>query len=235
MDVEVALVTVANEGTGDDEGAVAEVTLLRGILDTVPRAWPALTPVWFLNADQLWHDPTERAAGETASYKIRPRTSLGTLRRADAPVIEFTVGERPHLPSRPADVKVNGIGWGTVDSTATDPVTVTVAERNRLTEDSQMLGWTDATVTPETGQTWKVELLDPADRSVIATVGAHRHVDHDRALGVRRQPGGDPAGDGGARRLREPAGPRDPVFVRGITADTDLYTADTDVLTADHG
>jgi hypothetical protein len=161
--VELALVTAFN-------GETMAVSLDRGVLDTVPRAWPALTPVWFLNADQPWHDPTERAAGETASYRIRPRTSLGLLPRADAPVIEFEVGERPYLPSRPADVKVEGVGFGIVDCTAAAPVNVTVSERNRLTEDSQVLGWDDATVTPESGQTWKVELLDPFDRTLIATV-----------------------------------------------------------------
>lgn len=225
--MEIAMVTAVGE---------ADVTVLRGVLDTVPRAWPAGTPVWFVNANLRWHDPTERAAFETANYKILPRTSLGPLDEADAATVSFEVGERPHLPSRPADVKVNGTGWGEVDSIDTDPVTVTVAERNRLTEDSQILGWTDATVTPESGQTWKVELLAPADRSVIATVdgltGTSTTIAHSVFAGHQVAIARVTAERDGLESLQ---GHEITVLVSGITADTDLYTADTDLLTADHG
>ncbi len=76
--------------------------LRRGILDTVPRPWDAGTEVWFV-AD-AFVDTDQRAAFEEVEYRIRTRTSRGTLPLADAPIEEVTLTERPHLPTRPAKV-----------------------------------------------------------------------------------------------------------------------------------
>lgn len=224
---EIAMVTAVG---------ASDMTVLRGVLDTVPRAWPALTPVWFVNANMPWYDPSERSAFETANYKILPRTSTGPLPEAGAATVSFAVGERPHLPSRPANVKVNGTGWGLVDSIATNPATVTVAQRNRLTEDSQILAWTDATVTPESGQTWTIKLLNLVDRSVIATVagltGTSTTIAHSVFAGNSAAILRVTAARDGFESLQ---GHEITVVVSGLTADTDLFTADTDELTADHG
>jgi hypothetical protein len=133
------------------------------VLDTVPREWPAGTPVWFITPDANAIDPTLYGAGSTVKYKLLTRTSLGTLALADAPVVTRVLNERPHLPNRPANVQVEGDLWGPVilpDSTT--EVTVTWANRNRLMEETQIRSWTEGNVAPEDGQTTVIQVVDQA-------------------------------------------------------------------------
>lgn len=164
---EIALIDADN---GDTYG----FDLVRGVLDTVPRAWPAGTPVWFVDGETLFEDPLVRSAAEEVSYKLLTRTSQGLLALGDASLESYTLTERPWLPNRPANVTAYGESWSSeaapIDArTRPDPwVTCTWANRNRLTEDSQVLAWTDATVTPEDGQTTRIEVL-AVDGTSLAT------------------------------------------------------------------
>jgi hypothetical protein len=140
-------------------------TVNRGVLDTIPRAWPIGTPVWFIDAGSIFHDATIRSEAEVVNYRILPRTSLGLLAYTDAPVTTETLTARPHLPSRPAAVTIDlddGFS-GLVDLTGELTPTVAFARRNRLTEDTIILAWDDGDVTPEAGQTTTVRLLDLAE------------------------------------------------------------------------
>ena len=152
----------------------SDYTLIRGVLDTVPRAWPAGTPCWFVDGETLFEDPLIRSAGETVDYKLLSRTSQGLLALEDASLESYTLTERPWLPSRPANVTAYGEAWSSEDAIIDaverpDPwVTVTWANRNRLTEDSQVLSWTDSTVTSEDGQTTTIEVR-AFDETLLAT------------------------------------------------------------------
>lgn len=162
-------VIIGDDGESGNEIAMVDAvgsdyTLIRGVLDTVPRVWPVGTPCWFVDGETLFEDSLVRSAGETADYKLLTQTSQGLLALADAPLESYTLTERPWLPNRPANVTAYGEAWSSetaiIDAVARpDPwVTVTWANRNRLTEDSQVLSWTDSTVTPETGQTTTIEV-----------------------------------------------------------------------------
>jgi hypothetical protein len=157
---ELALITSTTGGN---------YTLMRGVLDTVPQDWPAATPIWFFSNNSRVNDPIVRSALDTISYKVLPNTTNGTLNAGAASPIPLTLTERPWLPTRPADVTVEGIGFGIVDVSAAPPADVLVewALRNRLTEDSQVLAWDAAGVTAEASQTTTVEVLKISDRSVI--------------------------------------------------------------------
>lgn len=172
-------VIIGEAGETGNEIAMVEVvgddyTLTRGVLDTVPRAWPAGTLCWFVDGETLFEDPLVRSAGETVDYKLLTRTSLGVLALEDASLESYTLTERPWLPNRPANVQAYGEAWSSLSAPIDardrpDPwVTVTWANRNRLTEDSQVLGWTDSTVTPETGQTTTIEVR-AVDGTLLAT------------------------------------------------------------------
>lgn len=135
--------------------------LYRGVLDTVPRAWPANTEVWFFGATQLIADQDPRAATEVVDYWVLPKTSQGTLPIAQAPQDTFELSARPWLPTRPANVLVNGEAFeAVVDCEGLDEVPVTWATRNRLLEDSQVLPWWEDSVAPEAGQTTRIEVYD---------------------------------------------------------------------------
>jgi hypothetical protein len=178
----VGVIVVIGEGTDNEtEIELAEITaydsgtetytLKRGILDTVPRAWAADVSVWFLNPNEQIEDATVRASGESPVYEILTITSLGTLSPSLAPDKTDVLTYRPHLPNRPADVKVEGVAFNTVstpvNAVALTDIAVTWANRNRLTEETVTLAWDDADVTPEGGQTTTITTIDTDTDSVI--------------------------------------------------------------------
>jgi len=144
-------------------------TLERGVLDTVPMAHSAGEVVWVVDVDVSIADTTVRNDGDVVEYKLLTQTSLGKLDAGSAPVLSGTLTDRPYLPYRPADVKVEGVGFGNVNVNlpATD-IEVTWANRNRTFEDNQVFHWDDATTTPESGQTVTVRLYDNS-MSVLAS------------------------------------------------------------------
>jgi hypothetical protein len=146
--------------------------LARGVLDTVPRAWPAGTAVWFYDVRNTFMDDEEHSDGEAVSFKFLTVTSLGVLDPAAAPIQGATLTGRPYYPNRPANVVIAGRAFGTVDLSASPPTTVPVtwANRNRTMEDGAVLRWTDANVVPEVGQTTTIKLTKTADGSVITTI-----------------------------------------------------------------
>lgn len=140
---EIALLRAIDEEDG-------HWTLDRGVLDTVPRPWPVDTPVWFIPPNCVIADDADiRSVGEEPEYKLLTRTSRGQLDIDDAPTVSAIMSARPHLPLRPANVKVNGTGFGEVDATAATELELTWANRNRLFEDGQVVKWTDGNVAPE--------------------------------------------------------------------------------------
>ncbi len=148
---EMAAVT-ADNGDGTYE-------LNRGILDTTPLRWKKGDIVWNWPANSSVVDPTGRTDHVDAIYKFTPRTSKGMYSVSAAPLVTQTAHDRMHLPYRPANVKFNGNLYSQqIDGTSN--VVVTWSRRNRLTESSQILAWTDADTAPETGQTTTVEILD---------------------------------------------------------------------------
>jgi len=236
---EIAMVDV-------DNGDVYGLDVVRGVLDTIPRAWPAGTPVWFVDGNTLFEDSEVRAAGETVDYKLLTRTSQGLLSLDDASLESATLSERPWLPNRPANVTAYGEAWSSetdvIDARdRADPwVTVTWANRNRLTEDSQVLGWTDSDVTPEDGQTTTILVLPPDSDTPITT--------HDGLTGTSFDVPDASFGSYPVARLHILAERSDTdgdfvslqyfehwVQVGTITADTTIITADNDGWTADEG
>ena len=158
---EIATITAVNGST---------LTIARGMLDTTPKDWPVETRVMAYIKPSYTADATRRADGEVASYHFLPYTSRGKLALADAPRRDVTISDRPHLPNRPADVKVGETAFGTVGLNGATSVTVTWANRNRVTEATQAMRWSAAGMNPESGQTTLIKLLSSADRSILRTV-----------------------------------------------------------------
>lgn len=135
-------------GTGD-------ITLRRGVIDTVPRNWPIGTAAYvFDGTNTATFDPNLHADGEEVSFKFTPVTSAGSLNDADAPEVTKEVNGRPHYPYRPANVMLAGLAFDTPSPTST--LAITWSRRNRITETGQLLRWSDADVTPEDGQTTSI-------------------------------------------------------------------------------
>lgn len=86
--------------------------LARGMYDTVPRAWPSGTRVWFIGDALVPIDPSEQVVGVEAEYRLLPKSGGGKLALADAPLLTFTPTDRPYDPIRPANVSVVASGAG---------------------------------------------------------------------------------------------------------------------------
>jgi len=168
-----AIVRLGAEDSTAEWAVVQSVTadgpiLYRGILDTVPRAWPSGTPIWFFPVSRTVFDSAARASGQLVRYKYLSQTSKGTLAETAAPVVEYTVTDRQHLPLRPANVKVNGVLFGPTSVVAGANLAFTWSNRNRLVETSQALRWDASSVAPEDGQTTTI-ILKNSDGSVFYT------------------------------------------------------------------
>lgn len=133
-------------------------TLRRGVLDTVPLDWPAGTPIWMFPILSVSEDFTARADGMITDYRFTPRTSLGRLDPTSVALVTHESGARSHLPSRPANVRINGILLSPYTVPASGNLEITWSNRNRTTETSQVLRWDDVGVVPEDGQTTSIIL-----------------------------------------------------------------------------
>lgn len=156
---------------GDDVMEIAQVTayddalvnwvLARGVMDTIPRAWPAGTPVWFVNPGlRVLDDLVLRQAGDTVNFRLLSRTARGLLPLADAPLVSDTVSARPWLPLRPAQVVVNGSYFGPVAIGPNPTIRVTWSTRNRVFEDGLILRWDETSVAPEYTQGTVISVYD---------------------------------------------------------------------------
>lgn len=136
------------------------MTVSRGMMDTVPREWAADTRLFFVSTEDVFFDSTERAAGESVTYRLATRTTSDEMSYDDATPRSLTLTDRAHLPLRPANVKVNGQAFGDFNAAGLSSFNITWANRNATSESLQALRWTEGTVTPDTGQKTLVKILD---------------------------------------------------------------------------
>lgn len=162
---ETALVTIANAATD-------EVTVTRGVLDTIPREWPQGTSVWVVRSNQRIVDGAARVVGADEQYKLMPVTTRGRLSINDAATIIVNPGSRQYKPYRPAYPRI-GASAGPVVSVATGAGSFVVNwyRRNRTTETSVVLAWSDIDAGYEVGQTTTVRVLNNLGVEVVAYAG----------------------------------------------------------------
>ncbi len=144
----------------------------RGMFDTVPLPWLTGDRAWFLSDFIDTLDPTENAVGAEKTYKLLPRSGGGTFAEANADPILYTPYDRPYLPLRPADTKLDGTAMGSPDVHYVSPaipltVTASWANRNRLTEDQLAVRWTDTNETPEDGQTTTLRVFERSTGDMV--------------------------------------------------------------------
>ncbi|ASD51915.1 tail protein [Pseudomonas phage PspYZU01] len=145
-----------------------ELTVNRGCLDTVPRAWPVNTPFWCLDADGDSLEPLVRADGEPVRCQFQPVNQAGSLGLEQLAVFTLNVSDRMHCPYRPAGVRVNGNLDPTPGDVFANDLTITWANRNRWEESGRVLTWTDASVNPEPQQRVRLTLKGSAGEDLGA-------------------------------------------------------------------
>lgn len=144
----VAVVSVnASNGT---------VVVRRGVLDTVVSPHSAGARMYFV-ADSDGLDPTERVIGETVYYKPLPTTGLGSLPIGSASAVSLVLNNRASRPYPPGQFKVNGVYW---PLNITDSVNLTWAHRDRLSQTVTLVDYTQPSIGPEVGATYKIRIYN---------------------------------------------------------------------------
>lgn len=131
----------------------------RGLLDTTPQTHAANTKVWFLMPfAAIFARPF--TTGETVTLKALTRTALTSMRVDQATGHDLVTAGRANRPLPPAYVKLGGDYLD--EEQETGDLVFTWLERNRLTQ-TTVLKQSDATVTPESGVEYEVDVYDEDD------------------------------------------------------------------------
>lgn len=136
------------------------LTIGRGCCDTVPAAHDAGTRIWFFD-DSVNNNGTEYAATENIGVKILPRTSTGGyIPVSAAPPKGVTFNWRFARPYPPGQVQVNSVPWyiGFTLQNSLQQFTLTWVHRNRVTQQDQLIDYSQSSITPEAGTTYRLRL-----------------------------------------------------------------------------
>ena len=131
-------------------------TIGRGVLDTVPGVFTAAAQVWF--AGQLsGYDPTERADGELAYFKLLTNAIGEQLPLASAAVQSITLDQRAQRPYPPGRLRINTVAYPALIA---GPLVVDWAHRDRLAQDDSIFDTETGSMGPEIGTTYTLRLYD---------------------------------------------------------------------------
>ena len=113
----------------------------------------------------MGYDETEAADGETVDVKLLPSTGRGELDLATAPSDSITFDQRQYRPYPPGLLKFAG----SVSPTASDypddvygGLTISWAHRDRLSQTAYIVEQDEASIGPEVGTTYTVEVREGA-------------------------------------------------------------------------
>lgn len=148
----------------------SQLTLLRGCADTIPQYHYAGSRIWFIE-DSLVRVPRELAASETVSLKILPRTSAGVMPIESSPPLEVTTNFRFARPYPPGQVRVNNRWWYEVGTllTESNPMQVTWAHRNRITQADMLVHHDVGSIAPEAGTVYLIDIFRTSTGTQIAS------------------------------------------------------------------
>jgi len=130
-----------------------QLTIKRGILDTIPKTFPAGSKLFFPNDlygadEQLYTHP------DTIYFKVLPLSGLGRLAEGSATSFNCITNQRQNRPYAPGDVKLDAQYF---PASGNNTVTLTWVHRDRTQQLSTFKGWTESGIGPEVGVTYTVE------------------------------------------------------------------------------
>lgn len=152
-----------------DEISANTITIARGCADTVPKAHAANSVIWFFGLN-IGTDGTEYFGTQAVAVKVIPRTPSKILDVAKSPPRDLQFATRFIRPYPPALVKVNGYeiynNPSVLLSVGSPSMTFTWASRNRVVQADQLIGYTEESIPPEAGTTYRVHILNSAGTRV---------------------------------------------------------------------
>lgn len=145
------------------------LTVGRGCLDTVPVAHSSGGRIFFVD-DVFETDTVEYATGETARIKLLPTTGLGTLAEASAPQQTVVMAQRLSRPYPPGLFRINSQAYPSSVRGDQD-IVVSWAHRDRLLQTATIVDTEAASIGPEAGTTYTVELLTEGGTVISSATG----------------------------------------------------------------
>jgi hypothetical protein len=151
-----------------DAITTTELTVGRGVLDTIPSAHLSGATVF------AWDyygqgDAVSYVDGEAVSVKLLARNDLGEIALASATASDLTFDSRAIRPFPPGNVQFNGAYF---PDSATGDVVITWAHRDRTQQTSGIFAdFTDGNIGPESGTTYTIRVYsDATAESLLRTV-----------------------------------------------------------------
>jgi len=135
------------------------ITVKRGALDTLPAKHNLNANAFFYDAYPNY-DTTQYVDSEVINALSLTTTPSSVLKIVDATPLALEINARAIRPYPPANIKINN-SYYLAESQIVNDLVITWVHRNRLQQTGgSILGWTDATVTKETGVTYSIQLLE---------------------------------------------------------------------------
>lgn len=145
---ELVRVDAVNTTTG-------EITIGRGVLDTVPHEWAAGAQVLFWD-NYGGFDPKEYVSGETVDVKVTPISGSGEVDLADAVAMSVELDQRALRPYPPGNLLVEGQSYP-IGASFEGELTVAWSHRDRLLQTSgELEDHFDGDIGPEVGQVYRI-------------------------------------------------------------------------------
>lgn len=155
---------------GIDIGA-GTITVARGCADTIPAPHAHGARIWFQTAFPTG-DYRDYASGEIVGVRLLSRTSTQVLDPAFAYEDFITMGSRQGRPYPPGDMKVEGVGFGDGPFVLPAGVDFTWAHRDRVLQSNVLFEHEAASIGPEAGTTYTVQVYGPDGVSLLRTTSA---------------------------------------------------------------
>jgi hypothetical protein len=154
-------VVTFNATTGD-------ITVKRGVGDTVPIAHALGDRAWAID-DDFVSDGRTYADGENVDALVLTRTSSDLLDPADAVDMTLTLAARQARPYPPAKVTVDG-NEALIPAGVHALPAIAWVSRNRLVQEDQLVGYTEAAVAAEAGTTYNIRIYHADTNALLRTV-----------------------------------------------------------------
>lgn len=134
------------------------VTVLRGVMDTVPVKHVPGTVLWMAGGNRAV-EKIIFLAGQSLNVRLQNRTTSGAFPVASCATLPITFVGRAERPYPPGNIQIDGVYR---PATPISLGVVTWAHRNRLTQTAGLVSQTDGSITPEVGTTYTIVVKERA-------------------------------------------------------------------------
>jgi hypothetical protein len=148
--------------------ATNQITIARGILDTAPAFHDVAARMWFVGTESFFVN-REYTVTETPGVKILPTTGRGQLAIADATAHNSAaMNSRQIRPYLPGALKINTVSYPT---SFTGQPTISWTHRDRTQQTAYLVEHGEASIGPETGVTYTLNIYDENNALVRTETG----------------------------------------------------------------